>query len=67
MKLRTDTELLDFLERTIKEEPLTLWEGTGKFPGGITSGLSLLSGRRSLREALTTVFHEAEPASKEEL
>ena len=48
----TDTELLDALERNIKKESLTLWDGIGEFPGGPGLGLSLLGGDRTLREAL---------------
>lgn len=55
-----DSELLDALERCInKTRGLVLWDGIGEFPGrcpqcGISklAGLSLLQGRRTLREAL---------------
>lgn len=50
--MRTDSELLDALEQFVEKEPLTLWYGDGQFPGGRTSGLSLLGGMRSLRKAL---------------
>ncbi len=52
----TDTERLDALEIFIRKEPLTLWFGKAGFPGGKTTGLSMLSGRRSLREALDQCF-----------
>ena len=48
-----DKELLDRLEAFIKEEgPLLLWLGVGEFPAGRASGLSLLEGRLTLRQAI---------------
>lgn len=55
-----DSDLLDALEAAIKREPLVLWDGVGgRFPGEGSyprlSGLSLLNGGRTLREALSVL------------
>ena len=56
MKLPSDKEVLDRLECFIQSRPLVLWRGDGKFPGGSgIVGISLMSGTRSLREALALV------------
>ncbi len=47
----TDTERLNALQDFIAKEPLTLWLGVGEFPKQPV-GISLLSGDRTLREAL---------------
>ncbi len=56
----TDTELLNALESFINNEPLLLWKGDGEYPLRMAGpdaasrcvGLSLLGGRRTLREAI---------------
>lgn len=53
----SDTEILDRLERYVAREPLYLWNGDGAIPcKGTHGGLSLLSGRRTLRAALETLL-----------
>lgn len=47
----TDTELLDRLEAAILRG-IVLWDGVGAFPAGVRAGLSLLGGRRPLRDAI---------------
>ena len=69
----SDTQLLDALERFVQEEPLVLWDGIGRFPGGRLSGLSVCDGHRTLRQALEVLTApnqrtpEAGAASKTEM
>lgn len=52
----TDTERIDALEAFIQTQPLLLWRGGYDYPGGPISGLSLVGGGRTLREALDACF-----------
>lgn len=64
----TDTEMLDALEKLVQECPLVLWGAAGtphdfREAKQQANGLSLLGGRRTLREALGNIVTNANPAA----